>query len=211
MTDKIVTIREQIPVQEPSGQSYVADWATYSQAGGDRDGDASEVSYTATQSEIGSEGTDAISEAGSHSKYGGSLAGSCLSGDLGEVGDAQGGGGLMQRVWPFGRKPQATEKADDVPVPQRAQAPPHVPADQNPAQELLAALSSVTRSSSGESIADILAKISLTLNSIEALQRSGQGSSAYQPPPGSVAGTGAGLARASGPARKQIGSEDEDD
>jgi hypothetical protein len=227
MTDKIVTIREKIPVHEPVSQSYVADWSTYSQAGGDKNSEGTS-DQDGTESEFGGsqiEGDDGNSVTGSAVNDGASIAESGNEADEHEANeqmtdeqmtdeqetDEQAGGGLLQRVWPFARKAPNSEKGAPATVPIAAPIPDfQAPPERNAAEELVKALSSVTRSSSGESIADILLRISMTLKSIETMKRTSQGSSASLPPlPGPM--TGPVLQAPPQAARKADATDDEDE
>ena len=204
MTDRVITIRDAIPTSIPVEQSYVADWSNFSHAGG---GDRDEP-YSSGEDYEESERQD--SEASEDSELEG--------GDSGAP-DGQSPSFLARVMNPFSNRSTApgaqqgnqqgnqqggpAQDPASQPVTQSApQNPPYVAEsstmqdrtavpDTSAARELVSALSEVTRSSNGDSLAELLDQIASSLRGIEvairALVRSSDSASQSAPSQAPVA------------------------
>ena len=173
MTDKIITLREPITTSVPTEQSYVADWSNFSRGGTlNADNDDDVISFgsgseTDEQSMVG--GGEYQAEAPQDDHRPGFLA------------------RIMNPPLPnssssaMDDRTQPSSSVRSAPTAERAPPPDYPPAVHAPqtsqidstaaAKEIVSAISSVTRSASGDSIADLLDQIATSLRGIEVASR----------------------------------------
>lgn len=176
MSEKIITIREPINTSTPTRQSFVADWSNFSRGGsGTANGadskgcdDAERCSDSESGSECGSEGSftyDSDDELEERPRSGADR-------------DHAGGGFLNRLMNPF--KGSGSVEGTGQPSQQHYVAEQQASSVQKDTQhdpsavavrEIVSALSSATRSSSGDSIADLLDQIATSLRGIEVATR----------------------------------------
>ena len=195
MADKVITLRDAIPVSVPTEQSFVADWANFSKGGAPADADSeSSGESDESQDELLS-GSDSYAS-DQEDEDGRSASGAtAYGGDHPQGASTPSKPGFLSRVMnPFRRPdPQNSERmgSDDnaftmaprlsgpgVPTPALATPSPNAP---DAAREIVEAFASVTRSSSGDSIADLLDQIATSLRAIEVATRGMSRSSNNRP------------------------------
>ena len=172
MTDKIITLRDPIPTSIPVEQSFVADWSNFSrggasmQTGSDSDSfsesdESDENAYT-----MGGEQTDLRSAPPAEERKPGFLA-RIMNPGQSSSSTTQDAATPTTPAQPDAQQPETT----DTP-PLRGVADRVTQIDSSAAaREIVTAISSVTRSSSGDSIADLLDQIASALRGIEVASR----------------------------------------